>query len=92
MKQLPIKRNWGASIYNEYPLLVRQLDAMYSDISNAVLKSIQKRVIESSNPPSSDQVNRFFDIGDIWIRTDSNSAWIMTSRTNDTDVTWTLIT
>jgi hypothetical protein len=83
--------NWGKAIAELSRDLYNQLSKAYSDTSNIVNTKVSKRVISGQDPPASDQVNKNYDIGDIWVRTDTNQAWIMTSRTSDIDVVWTLI-
>jgi len=89
---LPLKKNFGREVSDEMPQLARQLDEMYTDIANALNNLVKKNILSGANPAASDQRNAFFSIGDIAIRTDTNAAWIMTSRTTPNDVIWTLIT
>jgi len=89
---LPLYKNFGSEIKELSPTLANQLSQMYSDIANAVSLGVKKDVISGANPPANDQRNSFFSIGDITVRTDTNAAWIMTSRTTPTAVIWTLIT
>lgn len=88
---LPLKKNWGAAYTHDNAILIRALDEMYTDVANAVNNLVKKNIISGANPPANDQRNSFFSIGDITIRTDTNAAWIMTSRTTPNAVTWTLI-
>jgi hypothetical protein len=88
---LPLKKNFGNEVLYQMPQLARQLDEMYTDIANALSLLVKKNIITGTNPPANDQRNSFFSIGDITIRTDTNAAWIMTSRTTPNAVTWTLI-
>ena len=88
---LPLTRNWGNADTPEEAVLIRQLDDMYTEIANAVNRLVKKNVISGANPPANDQRNSFFSVGDITVRTDTNAAWIMTSRTTANAVTWTLI-
>lgn len=89
--------NWGTSLRNENPELVRQLSSAYVDtalvvntkVSSYVTDGVQKPNV---NPPANSDFNKNFSIGDIYVRTDTDSAWIMTSRTTINAVTWTLIT
>ena len=92
MPRLSTGRNWGDANYNNNPLLVRQLDDMYRDISVAYDDTVKKRVVQSSDPPSNSEENANFNAGDIWVRQDNNTAWILTSRANANEATWTLIT
>lgn len=89
---LPLKKNFGREVSEELPFLARQLDEMYTDIANAISILIKKDVTSGADPAANTQRNSFFSIGDITIRTDTDSAWIMTSRTTPTAVTWTKIT
>ncbi len=88
---LPLKKNFG-SVSKDNPPLARQLDEMYTDIANALMFLVKKNIVSGADPAANDQRNSFFSIGDITIRTDTNAAWIMTSRTTPNAVTWTLIT
>lgn len=89
---LPLKKNFGNEVVNQMPQLARQLDEMYTDIANAMTFLVKKNILTNSNPAANDQRNSFFSIGDISIRTDTDTAWIMTSRTTPNAVTWTQIT
>lgn len=89
---LPLKKNFGSEVAYAMPQLARQLDEMYTDIANALNLLIKKDVVSGNDPAANDQRNSFFSIGDITIRTDTDKAWIMTSRTTPTAVTWTLLT
>jgi hypothetical protein len=97
MPTLITKFNWGSALTNFNPELVRQLDEVYTDTANAVNTKVSKYYTNGTSrphvdPPASNIFNRNFEIGDIYVRTDTDSAWIMTSRTTDIAVTWTLIT
>ena len=89
---LPLKKNWGGAYSEDNAILIRALDEMYTDIANSVNNLVKKNIISGANPAANDQRNSFFSIGDITVRTDTNAAWIMTSRTTPNAVTWTLIT
>ena len=88
---LPLKKNFGQEVAQQLPQLTRQLDEMYTDIANAINQLVKKNIISGANPAANDQRNSFFSIGDITVRTDNNTAWIMTSRTTPNAVTWTPI-
>lgn len=88
---LPLKKNFGREVLEQMPQLARQLDEMYTDIANALNLLIKKNILNGSDPAANDQRNSYFSIGDIAVRTDTNTAWIMTSRTTPNAVTWTLI-
>lgn len=89
---LPIYKNFGSEVRNLSPQLANQLSQMYTDIANSFSQAIKKDVISGADPAAVDQRNSFFSVGDITVRTDTNTAWIMTSRTSPTAVTWTQIT
>lgn len=89
---LPLYKNFGSEVRELSPILSNQLSQMYTDIANALTYAIKKNVISGADPLADDQRNSFFSIGDITVRTDTNSAWIMTSRIDGNNVTWTLIT
>ena len=89
---LPLKMNFGRELSDQMPYLARQLDEMYTDIANAINNLAKKNIISGANPAANDQRNSFFSVGDITIRTDTNAAWIMTSRTSPNAVVWSLIT
>lgn len=84
--------NWGSNMLKENPLLYRQLSEAYSDTAKVVNTKSSRYVSPDTNPPANDQFNKNFEIGDFYIRTDTNTAWIMTSRTTAEIVTWTQIT
>lgn len=89
--------NWGRSLQNDNPELTRQLSQAYSETANAVNTKPSRYVTDGNqkpnvDPPAASELNKNFEIGDIYVRTDTDSAWIMTSRTTSESVTWTLIT
>lgn len=92
MPTMPTKKNWGRAVENENRLLVRQLDEFYTDTVSFINTKISKYVTSGVDPVPLSQLNSRFEIGDIYVRTDTNRAWIMTSRTSSDDVVWTLIT
>lgn len=89
---LPLSRNWGDAEESVDRSLLYQLDDMYFDIASALTFLIKKNILTGVDPQPTEQLNSLFSIGDLTIRTDTNRAWIMTSRTTDESVTWTLIT
>lgn len=89
---LPLYKNFGSEIKEISPVLANQLSQMYTDIANSLSQTIKKDVTSGSDPAASSQRNSFFSVGDITVRTDTDRAWIMTSRTTPNDVVWTLIT
>ena len=92
MPSLPRIFNWGRKIQEMDSDLYNQLSKSYTDIVDVLNTKCSKRIISGQSPSASDQINRNYDIGDIWVRTDINTAWIMTGRTSDIAVTWTQIT
>lgn len=88
--------NYGSSLRNENPELARQLSIAYSDTANVVNTKISKYVTDGvqkphMNPPANDAFNMNFEIADVFVRTDTDTAWMMTSRTTSSAVTWTQI-
>lgn len=89
--------NWGASLRNFNPELTRQLSTAYTDTAQAVNTKISKYVTDGNqrphvNPPANSDFNKNFEIADVYVRSDTNTAWMMTSRTSSSAVTWTQIT
>ncbi len=89
---LPLYKNFGSEVVELSPVLANQLSQMYSDIANSLSLAIKKNVVTGANPAANDQRNSFFSVGDITVRTDTDTAWIMTSRTTPNAVTWKQIT
>lgn len=89
---LPLYKNFGAEIKQLSPDLANQLSQMYTDIATSLALGIKKDVVSGADPAAVDDRNKLFSIGDITVRTDTNKAWIMTSRTDARTVVWTLIT
>lgn len=89
--------NWGTALRNANPELVRQLSTAYSDTANIVNTKVSKYFTDGVqkphvDPPASSDFNINFEIGDVYVRTDTDTAWMMTSRTTSSAVTWTQIT
>jgi len=89
--------NWGQNLKNQNPELTRQMSKAYNDTALTVNSKSSKYTTDGNqkphnNPPANDQFNKNFEIGDLFIRTDVDTAWIMTSRTSSEIVTWTQIT
>ena len=88
--------NWGSFLENQNPELTRQLSTAYSDIAVVTNTKVSKYVTDGDkkphvNPPASSDFNKNFELGDVYIRSDTDSVWMMTSRTTDIAVTWTAI-
>lgn len=97
MPTLITNYNWGSSLRNDNPELNRQLSDAYSTTALTVNTKVSKYSTDGIlrphlNPPASSDFNKNFEIADIYVRTDTNTAWIMTGRTTSTAVTWTQIT
>lgn len=89
--------NWGAAQRNANPELTRQLSDMYFGVASAVNERVVSYVTDGSlkphvNPPANSQFNANYGTSSIYVRSDTNTAWIMTSRVNTNQVTWTQIT
>lgn len=89
--------NWGSSLRNQNPELTRQLSTAYTDTAQVVNTKISKYTTDGDrkphvDPPANSDFNNNFEIADIYVRTDTDTAWIMTSRTTSNAVTWTQIT
>lgn len=83
--------NWGSAIYNKDPELTRQLSQAYTATASAVNSKVSRFVSPDANPPANDNFNKNWSIGDLYVRSDTNKVWVMTSRTTDTAVTWSLL-
>jgi len=97
MPTLITNYNWGTALRNSNPELTRQLSDAYTDTAQAVNTKVSKYVTNGSsrphaNPPANSSLNKNFELADIYVRSDTNTAWIMTSRTTAEAVTWTQIT
>lgn len=92
MPRLANKFNWGTPSDPVIQEIYRQVTKMYSDIVNVLNTKSSVLVVDSTDPPASSQLNANYDIGDIYVRTDNDTAWMMTSRTTLIAVTWTKIT
>ncbi len=89
--------NWGTALRNQNPELVRQLSTAYSDTAQVMNTKVSKYFTDGNqkphaNPPVNSAFNQNFEIGDVYVRTDVDTAWMMTSRTTSNAVTWTQIT
>lgn len=89
---LPITKNWGQILVGQDPNLVRALDQFYTEVTLAINAATKKMILDGANPPANADINKLYTVGDLAIRTDNNTAWIMTSRSTNTAVTWTQIT
>ena len=92
MPTIPTYFNWGKPP-DDNPELFRKLDEAYNKLAQAINVRPSRYVTDgvqrpNVDPPASSQFNQNWGIGDIYVRTDTNKAWIMTSRTTDIAVTW----
>lgn len=94
MTRLITKFNFGNKLLEENPELLRQLTTIYSDLAAAINEKVKKyaTTVDPPNSVTPNDVNRTLDIGDVWVNTSSDNSWMMTSRTTDLLVTWTIIT
>lgn len=86
--------NWGSALRNQNPDLTRQLDTAYTQTAQAVNTKTGK-FITDQDPPNAvtaSDFNKNLSVGDFWINSTSDNAWIMTSRTTDVLATWKQIT
>lgn len=91
MTRLNTRYNWGETLSDDNPDLFRQLSDVYGDIAQ-VSNGKTNKAIMTSDPQANSDVNKNYDIGDIWVNTSSDTAWILTSRSTAEIVTWTQIT
>lgn len=91
MPTLSRKFNWGSEAQNSNPELYNQLSDVYENTASVVNTKISK-YIATTDALSTAQVNKNFDIGDVWVNKLTNRVWMMTSRTTDVTVTWTPLT
>lgn len=91
MPTLPPRFNFGTEVKNINPTLYNQLNDSFSSTARIVNTKISKYVT-TIDPPSDEAVNQLFEEGDIWVNKSTDTAWIMTSRTTNTAVTWKQIT
>lgn len=97
MPRLVTTFNWGRQLEDESRLLTRQLSSAYTQTALVVNTKISKYVTDGElkphvDPPANSAFNENYELGDIYVRTDTDTAWIMTSRTTAQAVTWTQIT
>lgn len=93
MPTLITRFNFGNSC-DDNSDLGRQLNQIYSTLAQAINLRVSKNVTTSDppDPVTPLDANLNYEIGDLWVNTSSNTAWIMTSRTTGLLVTWTQIT
>lgn len=100
---IPTKFNFGNTANDDN--LLRKLSDIYRILSssantanssvetiNTTLPSKLNFSINTSDPIASDVINKTLELGHMWIRSDTNDIWIMTSRTTEEAVTWKKIT
>lgn len=94
MTRLETRYNWGDELNNDNPRLYRQLNDMYTNVAEKSNGKSNKRKASSPpiSTPNSSDLNKNYDIGDIWVDESTDTAWILTSRTTPDTVQWTQIT
>jgi hypothetical protein len=92
MPTLATNYNWGNALRNENADLMKQLSDVYKSIALCMNTKVSKYVSDASDPPANSDFNRNWEIGDLYVRKDTDTAWIMTSRTDSNNVVWTQIT
>lgn len=91
MSRLQRRFNFGTEIKNVNDTLYNQLnDSYYTTATTVNTKST--RMVNTINAPANDQINAGLDIGDFWVNSETDTAWIMTSRVTAQQVTWKQIT
>lgn len=91
MSRLLPNFNYGSEIKNLNPTLYNQLRDSYFDTASVVNTKASKYVTNVA-PPADAAINASLDIGDLWVNSLTDTAWIMTSRTTNTAATWKQIT
>ncbi len=91
MSRLVPSFNYGSEIKNLNPTLYNQLRDSYFDTASVVNTKASKYVTNAA-PPADAAINASLDIGDLWVNSLTDTAWIMTSRTTNTAATWKQIT
>lgn len=91
MSRLTRRFNYGTEIKNINDTLYNQLNDSYYSTAT-VVNTKSTRFAATIDAPANDQANAGLDIGDLWINSDSDTAWIMTSRISPEQVTWKQIT
>lgn len=94
MPSLLTSFNWGDSLYQQNKELTKQLAAAYTKTANVVNTKTSKYItdVDPPNAVTESQINKNLELGDFWVNKATDNAWIMTSRTTDLLVTWTIIT
>lgn len=91
MTRLNVRYNWGENLSEQNPELFRQLNDVYTDLATKSNGKANK-IAMTSEPPSDSPVNKNFDIGDLWIKKDTNEVWVLTSRITAESATWKKMT
>lgn len=91
MPMIPPNFNYGTELKNENPTLYNQLIESYA-LTARFINTKPTVYNFTSDPPADSEFNKTREVGDIYINTSSDTAWIMTSRQSNTAVTWTVIT
>lgn len=103
MPRVPQYFNFGELGVNIDPELTRVISIMYTTLARGINGVVDPnenfyfntpQVYTTGAPPSANaQINRNFQIGDIWIDSSAgpNQVYFLTARTTDTAVTWTAV-
>lgn len=91
MSRLPRKFNYGTEIKNVNDTLYNQLNDSYYATA-LVVNTKCTRMVSTIDAPTDDPINAGLDIGDFWVNSNNDTAWIMTSRASLNKVTWKQIT
>lgn len=83
--------NWSSELRETDPILFRQLSDAYEDTAN-VVNGKSSTFISDTDPLATSSINANLNIGDSYVNTATNTAWMMTSRVSSVTVTWTKIT
>lgn len=82
--------NLGNPPSQELAPLYRQLNTILTRLSLNINEK-PKMHVTSAAPASPADINAQFEIGDLWTATSTNKLYCLTSRTDDTNVTWSIL-
>lgn len=87
--KLPQTFNFG-DLKVEDPILFRQLSEMYAYLALA-LNNRPETVKQGAAPTSPADINKNFQVGDFWIDQAADKVYCLTNRTDDINVTWSIL-
>ena len=70
--------------------LYRQLNEIFTRLALNINEK-PKMHVASAAPTSPADINAEFETGDLWTATSTNKLYCLTSRTDDTTVTWSIL-